>query len=180
MLFKIAIICDEAPGFFREITIDSDQSFLDLNQAILDACGYDDSQMTSFCTCTDDWEAEHQIVREDMGTISQDEDIYIMADTRLSELLEDEEQKLVYTFDPINDRIFYLELTEIVTGQDLDKAECTVSRGEAPNQLSEFDLDFSTLGKSTGASIDLDYESYGTDGYNEDEYDPESYSIDGE
>lgn len=180
MLFKIAIICDEAPDFFREITIDSDKTFLDLNQAILDACGYEDSQMTSFTTCSEDWEAEHQIVREDMGTISQDEDIYIMGETTLSELLEDEEQKLVFAFDPINDRVFYLEVTEIVTGKTLDKAECTVSRGEAPTQLSEFDLDFSTLAKTGNANIDLDFDAYGTEGYNEDEYDPESYGIDGE
>ena len=91
MLFKIAIICDEAPDFFREITIDSDANFLDLNNAILSACGYDDSQITSFCTCSDDWDEEQQIVREDMGTTAADQDIYIMAETPLNELIEDEE-----------------------------------------------------------------------------------------
>ena len=92
MLFKIAIICDEAEDFFREITIDSEATFLDLNNAILSACAYDDSQITSFYTCSDEWDKEQQIVREDMGTTAEDEDVYIMADTRLSELLEDEEQ----------------------------------------------------------------------------------------
>ena len=95
MLFKIAIICDEAEDFFREITIDSDNSFLDLNKAILDACSYDDSQITSFSICSDNWEEEQQIVREDMGTTAEDQDIYIMADTRLGDLIEDEEQKLI-------------------------------------------------------------------------------------
>ena len=38
MLFKIAIICDEAEDFFREITIDSEATFLDLKNAILSAC----------------------------------------------------------------------------------------------------------------------------------------------
>ncbi len=181
MLFKIAIICNETPDFFREITIDSDQTFLDLNQAILDACGYDDSQITSFTTCNDEWKGEQQIVREDMGTTAEDQDIYIMADTRLSELLQDEEQKMTYTFDPINDRIFYLELTDIVTGQSLPKAECTISRGEAPTQLAGFDLDFSDLAaKGGGQDLDLDLDAYGTDGYNDDEYDPDAYGIDGE
>ncbi|MGN1236737.1 MAG: hypothetical protein ACI4TS_04765 [Bacteroidaceae bacterium] len=180
MLFKFAIICDEAEDFFREITIDSDKSFLDLNKAILDACGYDDSQITSFCTCSDDWETEQQIVREDMGTTAEDEDIYIMADTKLSDMLEEEEQKLVYTFDPMNDRVFYIELTDIVTGKSLDKAQCTESRGEAPKQLQGFDLDFSNLSKKNDRDIDLDFDNYGTEGYNDDEYDPDSYGIDGE
>ena len=115
MLFKIAIICDEAEDFFREITIDSDNSFLDLNKAILDACSYDDSQITSFSICSDNWEEEQQIVREDMGTTAEDQDIYIMADTRLGDLIEDEEQKLIFTFDPINNRVFYPRLTRAFT-----------------------------------------------------------------
>lgn len=180
MLFKIAVICDEIQSFFREITIDSDQTFLDLNQALLDACDYDDSQITSFCTCTEDWEMEQQIVREDMGTTSEDEDLYIMANTRLSELIEDEEQKLIFTFDPINDRVFYLEVTEIITGQSLPKAECTLSKGDAPEQLRDFDLDFSTLTKGSNTDMDMDFDAYGTDGYNEDEFDQDAYGIDGE
>lgn len=180
MLFKIAVICDEVQSFFREITIDSEQTFLDLNQALLDACGYDDSQITNFCTCSDDWETEQQIVREDMGTTAEDEDLYIMANTRLSELIEDEEQKLTFTFDPINDRVFYLEVTDIITGQSLPKAECTMSKGNAPEQLGGFDLDFSTLGKGNSSDLDIDFDAYGTDGYNEDEFDQDAFGIDGE
>ena len=97
---------------------------------------------------------------------------------RLSDMLEEEEQKLVYTFDPINDRVFYIELTDIVTGKSLDKAQCTQSRGEAPKQLQGFDLDFSNLSKKNDRDIDLDFDNYGTEGYNDDEYDPSSYSID--
>ncbi len=180
MLFKIAIICDEVEKFFREITIDSDSTFLDLNKAILDSCGYDDSQITSFYTCSDNWEEQQQIVREDMGTTSQDqdEDVYIMADTRLSDLIEDEEQKLIFTFDPINDRVFYLEVTEIVTGQSLDRPECTQSRGEAPKQFSDFDLDFSGLDNSCKGAADkiTDFDYSNEEGYNDDEFDPDSYS----
>ncbi|MBO4487303.1 MAG: hypothetical protein J5729_02970 [Bacteroidaceae bacterium] len=180
MLYKIALISDEAEDFFREITIDADATFLSLNKAILEACGYDDSQITSFYTCSEHWDKEHQIVREDMGTSAEDEDLYIMADTRLSELLEEEEQKLIFTFDPANDRVFYLELTDIVTGKSLKNPECTVSRGQAPRQLQGFDLDFSSLGKSDDLDPDMDFDNFGSDGYNDDEFDPESFGIDGE
>ncbi len=179
MLYKIALICDEVADFFREITIDADATFLDLNNAILEACGYDDSQITSFFTCSDTWDKEQQIVREDMGTSAEDEDVYLMASTPLRDLLEDEEQKMIYIFDPANDRIFYLELTEIVTGKTMDKAECTMSRGKAPQQLKGFDLDFKTLG-SDNSDLDLDLDDFSTEGYNDDEFDPESFGIDGE
>ena len=179
MLYKIALICDEVADFFREITIDADAKFLDLSNAILAACGYDDSQITSFYTCSDTWDKQQQIVREDMGTSAEDEDVYLMASTPLRDLLEDEEQKMIYVFDPANDRIFYLELTEIVTGKSLDKAECTMSRGKAPQQLKGFDLDFNTLG-SDNADLDLDLDDYSDDGYNDDEFDPDAFGIDGE
>ena len=179
MLYKIALICDEVADFFREITIDADAKFLDLSNAILAACGYDDSQITSFFTCSDTWDKELRIVREDMGTSAEDEDVYLMASTPLRDLLEDEEQKMIYVFDPANDRIFYLELTEIVTGKSLDKAECTMSRGKAPQQLKGFDLDFNTLG-SDNADLDLDLDDYSDDGYNDDEFDPDAFGIDGE
>ncbi|MBP5731280.1 MAG: hypothetical protein J6W50_01040 [Bacteroidaceae bacterium] len=179
MLYKIALICDEVADFFREITIDADATFLDLNNAILEACGYDDSQITSFFTCSDTWDKEQQIVREDMGTSAEDEDVYLMASTPLRDLLEDEEQKMIYIFDPANDRIFYLELTEIVTGKTMDKAECSMSRGKAPQQLKGFDLDFNTLG-GDNSDLDLDLDDFSTEGYNDDEFDPESFGIDGE
>ena len=179
MLYKIALICDEVADFFREITIDAEATFLDLNNAILEACGYDDSQITSFFTCSDTWDKEQQIVREDLGTSAEDEDVYLMASTPLRDLLEDEEQKMIYIFDPANDRIFYLELTEIVTGKTLDKAECSMSRGKAPQQLKGFDLDFNTLGGDS-TDLDLDLDDFSTEGYNDDEFDPESFGIDGE
>ena len=56
MLFKLIFICEEEDDFLREITIDADASFLDLNRAILNACQYPDDQITSFYTCNDDWE----------------------------------------------------------------------------------------------------------------------------
>ena len=48
MLYRIKFICEEVDGFLREIKIDSEATFLDLNKAILDSCGYPDDQMTSF------------------------------------------------------------------------------------------------------------------------------------
>lgn len=180
MLFKIAVICDEVEDFFREITIDADADFLALNGALLESCGYDDSQITCFYTCSDDWDKEKQIVREDMGTSPEDEDIYVMDKTRLSELIDDTGQKLIFIFDPANDRNFFLEVTDIVTGKRLKKPECTISRGKAPQQLKGFDLDFSTLTTHSDGDLDLDLGSFDDEGYNDDEFDPNSFGIDGQ
>ena len=43
-----------------------------------------------------------------MGNDSYEEDSYVMKDTRLSDLLEDEKQKLIYVFDPLAERVFFI------------------------------------------------------------------------
>ena len=53
MLFRFLILSDEADDFKREIKIDSESTFLDLQNAILDSVGYTKDQMTSFFICDD-------------------------------------------------------------------------------------------------------------------------------
>ena len=66
--------------------------------AILDSVGYTKDQMTSFFICDDDWSKKTEITLVEMDT-SSEEDSYVMADTQLEELLEDEHQKLLFVFD---------------------------------------------------------------------------------
>ena len=133
MIYRFTIISDEVDDFIREIKIDSDATFYDFHKSILDACGYSDDQMTSFFICDEDWEKEKEITLEDMGT-SSEEDSWIMKDTRLSELIEDEKQRLLYVFDPLTERVFFIELSEIIPGQDLEQPHANMEK--LPNSLS--------------------------------------------
>lgn len=183
MVYKFRLISDEVDNFLREIKIDSDASFYDLHEAILKCTGYKDDQMTSFFICDDDWEKEIEITLEDMGNTSSEEDTYIMKDTPLSELLEDEKQKLIYVFDPLAERIFFIELSEIITGQDLKQAICSRKEGEAPKQTIDFDEQMNAsnpidLGENFYGDEDYDIEDFDVDGFDMSEgnpYDDEKY-----
>ena len=109
-----------------------------------------------------------------MGTDS-DEDAYIMSDTELSEFLEDEKQHLVYTFDPLADRRFYIELSEIQTGKSLAKGKVTRSVGDAPVQTLDFDEMFAR-NPIVGGDIMDDDDLYG-DEVSADEIDLEGFDI---
>lgn len=61
-------------------------------------------------------------------------DSWVMKETPISELIEDEKQKLLYVFDYMTERCFFIELTEIITGKDMNGAKCTKKAGEAPKQ----------------------------------------------
>ena len=66
---------------------------MDLQNAILESVNYTKDQMTSFFICDEDWSKKTEITLVEMDTAS-DVDNYVMADTQLDELLEDEHQKL--------------------------------------------------------------------------------------
>jgi hypothetical protein len=94
-----------------------------------------------------------------------------MEETQLSELLEEEKQHLLYVFDPLADRVFFIELTEIITGKSLDEAVCTKQNGESPQQLLDFDqlmaaqTSTPTLDDSFGDDEDFDLDEIDPDGF---------------
>jgi hypothetical protein len=93
--------------------------------------------MTSFIICENGWEKGQEITLEEMDT-SSDVDSYIMADTELTEFLEDEKQHLLYIFDPLADRVFFIELSSIKPGS-MQQGKVTRAQGEPPQQTLDFD-----------------------------------------
>lgn len=172
MIFRFLLLSDEVEDFRREIQIDADATFFDLHKAIIKSVDYKDGEMTSFFICSDDWEKEREITLVEMDT-SADEDSFIMEDSVLGDFLEDERQKLMYVFDYLTERGFFMELREIITGKNLDKAVCTKSQGEAPVQIMEFD---EVITQVASPSVDLIGENfYGEDGFDMDELDSDGF-----
>lgn len=175
MVYRFILISNEVDDFIREFKLDSEASFYELHQAILASCHYTDNQPTSFFICNEEWEQEQEILLEDMGTSRSDEDLYLMKTTRLSEFIEDEKQRLVYVFDPLDNRMFFMELAEICFGQTQEHPVCSREHGEAPQQSMELE-DF--LSKEAANPIDeLNEEFYGSDSFDDEEFDPEGFEI---
>lgn len=175
MIYRFTIISDEADDFLREIQIDPDATFYDFHKAILESVGYSDDQMTSFFICDDYWEKEKEITLEEMDD-NPETDSWVMKETTISELVEEEKQKLLYIFDYMTERCFFIELSEIITGKHMKGAKCTRKQGEAPKQTVNFD-EFEA--KNNAAALDLDENFYGDQGYNDDEFDQDSYLNEG-
>ena len=177
MIFNFRLVSDEIDNFKREIKIDADATFFDLKNAICESVGYDKNEMSSFFLCDSGWEKEKEITLEDMGTDS-DEDTYLMDECVLSDYIDDEGQKLMFVFDYLTDRAFFLEMKEIITGKDLHDPVCTLSLGQAPAQhddLERFEkeLDLKAAKQATLDDFDDDFDD---ESYNPDEFDPEGFS----
>ena len=178
MVFNFRLVSDEVDNFKREIKIGSEATFLDLKDAICESVGYDKNEMCSFFLCDDGWEKEKEITLEDMGTDS-DEDAYIMDECVLSDYIDDEGQRLMFTFDYLNDRSFFLEMKEMITGRDLRDPVCTLSLGQAPKQFVEPEPLFEapkTKAAKQATLDDFDDPLYDEEGYNPEEFDEEGFS----
>jgi len=169
MLFRFLILSDEADNFKREIQIDSEATFLDLHNIILDSVGYSKDQMASFFTCEDDWSKNTEITLVKMDT-SSEMDNYVMEETLLEDLLEDEHQKLLYIFDYLTERAFFMELREIIPSKNLKKPVCSKSEGLPPEQFVEFDAIDLKVG-----TPDLGEDFYGDSEFDIDELDKEGF-----
>lgn len=173
MIYKFLVGSEEAENFKLEIVIDSQDTFLRLRNTILDAAGYSRNQLDSFYICDEDWEKEKEVTYIDMDTDS-DEDVWIMDETPLDELLEEEGQKLKFVFDYESERYFFMVLKETVPGRKLHDPLCQRKEGKAPSETLGIDP-FSatpprTAAKPQAAIDEFDTsEFYGDESYNEDE-----------
>lgn len=170
MIFNFRLVSDEVDNFRREINIDADATFLDLRNAICDSVGYDKNQMCSFFLCDGNWEKGKEITLEDMGSDS-DQEIYLMDETVLSDYVDDG-QRLIFVFDYMTDRCFFIEMKKSVAGQNLNEPVCVESIGNPPAQTMDFEeFEAKTTPSVTAGADDFDEDFYGSDGYNDDEFD---------
>jgi hypothetical protein len=168
MVYKFTILSDEVDNFVRVITIDSEATFFDLHNAILDSANYEKNQMTSFFICSDNWEKEQEVTLVEMESSSEYDNL-VMENTKLEELLTEENQKLLYVFDMMSDRVFFMEMTDLIPRKNMDKAVCISSEGEAPIQIMTDD------GIAIAPKANLDENFYGDEDYELDELDEEGF-----
>lgn len=169
MVYRFKLVSDEVSNFSREIEIDSESTFLQLRNVILDSVGYSKDELDSFFLCDDDWQKEEEITLEDMGSAS-DQDVWLMESTPLNEMIEDEGQKLIFVFDYMTERAFFMEMKEAIPGRSLPEPICTLKKGKAPQQF----VDLEEIEKKIDAKVEKDLdlgidEFYGDSQFNEDE-----------
>ncbi len=176
MVFRFKLVSDEVSNFSREIEIDSTASFLELRNAVLDSVGYSRGEMSSFFLCDDDWERHEEVTLEDMGS-SSDYDVWLMEDTPLEELIEEEGQKLMFVFDYMTERAFFMEMKEEIPSRTLSQPVCTMKCGNPPAQtvdLDEFDAKVDEAARRAAQATEMDAEFFGDSEYDADEL-PEGF-----
>ena len=96
MIYRLLLLSDENDFFQREITIDAEASFLQLNDFILDNLNYSRKELTTFYVSDEEWQKGQEITLMDMSFGKSEEDSFLMESTRLEELIENRGDRLIF------------------------------------------------------------------------------------
>ncbi len=159
MVYRFKLVSDEVSNFSREIEIDSENTFLQLRNCILECLGFSKDELESFFICDEDWEKHEEIALVDMGAMSSDQDLWTMDTTTIGEMIDEEGQRMIFVFDYLTERCLFMELKEIIPHRSMSEPICTIKRGVGPKQHIDMDIFEAKLdqkAKESVESIDID------------------------
>lgn len=160
MVYKFRAILDAEEDVFRDIAIMENDTLEDLHNAIVNAFDFDGQEIASFYTCDDQWNQDEEISLFDTGDIPGEQKI--MSDYQLSEILDEDNTKIIYVYDFINMWTFLVELAAIEEPEAGESYPTLLfSHGIMPADAPDKDF-------SDSAVSDFDYDE---DDYDEDDLD---------
>ncbi|WP_321998066.1 IS1096 element passenger TnpR family protein [Draconibacterium orientale] len=133
MIYQFQIVSQEAQNFRLEVALDEKHSFFDFHSIIQKSVGFESHQLASFFVSNKNWRKLVEISMLDLGINGAA--FYIMQKTKLGDLLQDKGQHLIYTFDFLNDRSFFIELTGIIMEKNLNEPLVALKQGDSPVQV---------------------------------------------
>lgn len=161
MVYKFRVILDAEEDVFRDIAILDTDTLEDLHNTIFNAFGFDGMEVASFYTCDDTWNQEDEIPLFDTGDVPGE--IRTMGETVLSDILYEDNTKIIYVYDFINMWTFLVELAAIEEEQPAATyPELLFSHGEIPAEAIE---------KSFEADMNDDIYGDYEDGFDDDDLD---------
>lgn len=160
MVYKIRVILNTEEDVIRDIAIDSASNLEDLHNVITNAFGYTGDEMASFYRSDETWVQGEEHPLFDMGE-GADRKVQ-MSDVSLEEVLQKDNDKLLYVYDFFNMWSFYIELIQ----SDFDHSNTELpgllfSLGIVPNVAPEIQFE----------SEDLSADDLKEDGLEEDDFD---------
>ncbi len=103
------MLSDENDNFVRDFEVSHEMNLLELHNFIIASIDYDDC-MASFYTADEQWQPLQEFSLMDLGEEQFEGAPVAMEKVSLAELVVSECNRLIYQFDMIADRAFYIEV----------------------------------------------------------------------
>lgn len=155
---RFRILLDNVEGVFRDIDIPQDATFGDLHEIIMTGFAFSGMEMASFYVSNEEWEKGEEISLMDLSEPGQDT-ARLMSETKLSDLVENIGDKLLYVYNFLNMWIFYVDLIQ-KNEREISSPEVVLFVGDAPaeNSLGDANMDEFSFDTDSEFDDDLDFE----------------------
>lgn len=129
--YRFRLLYEEQEEFLRDFDVLASQTFLDFHNLIVQSVELKGDELASFFICDKNWRKKKEITLIDMKQSNEDsipyedddEDnksgrvnripIYEMANVKIKDLIDDPHQRLLYEYDFLNPKTFFIELMKI-------------------------------------------------------------------
>lgn len=155
--YKFRVYFDEVEDFVRDIEILANDNFESLHKLLYDCIGLKGNEFAAFSICDQKWNKQKEITLmdtsddEDMEEPEYDEEDtfstksrlpkFVMKDALLKDFISDPHQHILYEYDFMNPKIFYLELQKVLKIEDgSELPRCTYKAMELPVQITAADV----------------------------------------
>jgi hypothetical protein len=158
--YRFRLLSEEQDEFLRDIEIKPGQTFKDFHDIILQSVEIEGNELASFFICDPRWNKQKEITLIDMGLKIPDTDlddddegkpvnvpipVMIMEDVKIREVIEDPHQRILFEYNFLNPRTFFIELLKITDADPKKeypvcvKKEGSLTPSAVPNFLSFLD-----------------------------------------
>lgn len=148
-VYKFRLLFDDVEDFVRDYEILSKQNFKDFHHCIIESIkGLNTKELASFFICDRKWTKKQEItlvemIEDDENDKACDENkqleannpIVSMENAILSDFIDDPHQRIIYEYDFLHLKTFYIELLKSYEASPNKKYPiCTYSSGEIPQK----------------------------------------------
>ena len=128
------MLSDENDNFVRDFEVSHEMNLLELHNFIITSIEYDDC-IASFYTADEQWQPLQEFSLMDLGEEQFDGAPVAMEKVSLAELVVSECNRLIYQFDMIADRAFYLEVVSATQpNPELEYPRVSFENARVPDQ----------------------------------------------
>ena len=158
-VYKFRVLLEDQDDFLRDYEIGSKQTFGDFHRILVDSLSLDGKELASFSVCDSNWKKLKEITLIDMMDASPESDdsfeedeepkfrmpMFVMDDVKIKDMIDDPHQRLIYEYNFLNPRLFFIELIKISESvPGVEYPVCVKKAGELTKTvvpLPSFDFD---------------------------------------
>jgi hypothetical protein len=139
-IYRFRVLIDHESEAFRDIEIGSEQTFLDLHNAIKKAFGFIGQEMACFYVSDENWDKGPEIPLADLGFSEEGEVPALMHEVHISDHIRSTSQRFVYAYDFLHMWMFMVELIQAGDPEPgVTYPRVALSMNEAPGEHSRED-----------------------------------------